>query len=161
MLLTGPDATITLRPLGYQFPSTRGEFYDDNWLVVEGRVTTPAGNWRFQDPALLQDEALAIARWLRRAAEGRVPVTVPDEDGELSPSLSFLEPNLAFSLAAREGTRSVLRVHLSLEAAPPWLPYDEDLDELHQYTLDLPCEDADLLRAATEWERELAPFPAR
>ncbi|MGC0314397.1 WapI family immunity protein [Kitasatospora acidiphila] len=163
MLLTSHEPRvdrIELRPVRYQFGSVRGDYYDDNWLIITGAVATEAGRWSFTEPALLVDEARKLARWLRRAAGGWVPVSEPAADGELSPDLHFLEPLVAFSLADRAGDRLVLRVHLSLEAAPPWQP-DDDGDEIHQFAIEIPCDAAALTAAADAWSAELAAFPAR
>ncbi|MFE0458872.1 hypothetical protein ACFW1A_06370 [Kitasatospora sp. NPDC058965] len=159
MLLASHGSSVELRPLRFQFSHPTGSSWDDNWLVIEGRVRTPAGHWSFQEPVLLVSEAQDVGGWLRSVVQGRVAVTGPDEDGGLSPSLDFLEPNVAFSLAARSIGRSVVRVHLSLESAPPWLDRD-DLD-LHQYAVELELGDRELLAAADTWTQELAPFPPR
>ncbi|MFJ9606034.1 hypothetical protein ACIRS1_06700 [Kitasatospora sp. NPDC101176] len=168
MLLASHQSAVELRPLRYQFSATSGDPYDDNWLVIQGQVATPTGRWSFQDPSLLTDECRGLSRWLRAVAAGRVAVTVPDPDGEPSPSLTFLEPNLAFSLAGRSGGRSLLHVHLSLEAAPPWQCQDgdgsDDEDEgfdLYRFAVELDCGDDALLRAADAWDRDLSPFPSR
>ncbi|MER7767085.1 hypothetical protein [Kitasatospora sp. NPDC096140] len=162
MLLARHGTSVELRPLRYQFPATSGDPYDDNWLVVEGRVTTPAGGWSFQDPALLTSEGRELSSWLRAVAAGRVAVAEPDEEGDLSPSLSFLEPNLAFSLAGSLDGRSLVRVHLSLEAAPPWQRWDaDDAPDIYQYAVEVACSNDELLQAADAWEHGLSSFPSR
>jgi hypothetical protein len=162
VLLTSDDARIELRPVRYQFGSVCGDYWDDNWLIIDGSVATEAGRWRFSDPALLVDEGHKLARWLRRAAAGQVAVGERDADGEWWPDLRFLEPLLAFSVADRTADQVVLRVHLSAEAAPPWL-LDEDGDgpEVYQYAIELPCDAAALTAAADAWAAELAAFPYR
>lgn len=68
---------------------------------------------------------------------------------------------VAFSLADRteEGT-AVIRIHLSLEAAPPWQPED-DRDDIYQYVVEARTDTAALLHAADQWELALVPFPPR
>ncbi|GAA1993771.1 WapI family immunity protein [Kitasatospora viridis] len=144
---TGENLCVELRPVGYQFRAPLGDPYDDNWLVIAGRVVAPQGRWRFEEPVLLTDEARKLARWLRYAAGGRIAVSPG------GPDLSFLEGNLAFSLAAESGDRVVLRVHLSLESAPARLG--------DQVAVEVPLAKAGLLAAAETWEQELVPFPAR
>ncbi|WP_251051306.1 MULTISPECIES: hypothetical protein [unclassified Streptomyces] len=119
MLLGDHANSVELCPLRYQFSEVRGDSYDDNWLVVGGTATTPEGIWSFTDPCLLTDEAREVSAWLRAVAAGTVEVTGPDADGYLSPDTWFVEPVLAFSLVGRSDDGAVIRVHLSMEAAPP------------------------------------------
>ncbi|GAA2615352.1 WapI family immunity protein [Streptomyces axinellae] len=146
MLLTDHEHRITLRPLRYQFPVVSGDQYDDNWLVAGGEVTTPEGSWSFTAPCLLTDEARQISPWLR-AAGGATPAGTHLD-------LHFLEPVLAFG---HTGSGPV-RVHLSHEAAPPWLDGDERLTE---YVIEIKATAAGLRQAADEWDRCLVPFPPR
>ncbi|MFI2432268.1 hypothetical protein [Streptomyces sp. NPDC018693] len=147
MLLTDHTHQLALRPLRYEFPAARGDQYDDNWLVVEGTATTPERSWSFTEPCLLTDEARRISTWLRGVAAGTVAVTTPE--------LSFLEPLLAFSLADRGEEGATIRVHLSLEAAPPGEP------EIFQPSVEITLDGAALRAAADDWDRALAPFPPR
>ncbi|MFD0567345.1 hypothetical protein ACFQ2M_39355 [Kitasatospora saccharophila] len=160
MLLNDHLSSVELRPLRYQFPVARGDEYDDNWLVIGGSVTTAGGSWSFADPSLLVHEARELSRWLRAAAAGAVQPKGPDAEGLLSPDTWFVEPNLAVSLAGRDDDAMAVRVHLSLEARPPWRR-DEDGEEVYQYVVELRLDAAALLRAADEWDRALAAFPAR
>jgi len=160
VILNDHLSSVELRPLRYQFPRTSGDEHDDNWLVIGGSVTTAEGSWSFADPSLLVHEARQLSGWLRAAAAGRVRPKGPDAEGLLSPDTRFVEPNLALSLAGRDGGETVVRVHFSLEARPPWRP-DEDGEGIHQYFVELRPDAAALLRAADEWDRALAAFPAR
>jgi hypothetical protein len=145
----------------YQFAAVRGDSFDDNWLVIAGTVTTPEGNWSFVDPCLLTDEARELAGWLRAVAAGAVAVTEPDAEGELSPDTSFIEPLVAFSLAGRsEGGAAVIRIHLSLQAAPPW-QQGNDRAGIHQYVVEVRMDAAALLHAADQWDLALTSFPPR
>jgi hypothetical protein len=161
VLLNDPAISVDLRPVRYQFAEVRGDSYDDNWLIIDGTVTTPEGNWSFADPCLLTDEARQIAAWLRTVAAGTVAVTEPDAEGELSPDTWFIEPLVAFSLADRsECGHAVIRIHLSLEAAPPWQQSD-DLADMYQYVVEVRMDVAALLHAADQWDLALASFPPR
>ncbi|MFE7455786.1 hypothetical protein [Streptomyces sp. NPDC057554] len=161
MLLNDLTSSVDLRPVRYQFSTVRGDSYDDNWLVIDGTVTTPEGSWSFTEPCLLTNEALQVAAWLRAVAAGTVAVTGPDAEGELSPDICFIEPVVAFSLAGRsEGGALVVRVHLSLEAAPPW-QQDDDGADIYQYAVEVRTDAAALLRAADQWDLSLASFPPR
>ncbi|MGW7379134.1 WapI family immunity protein [Streptomyces sp. NPDC054794] len=160
MLLSDQTTSIALRPVGYQFPAAPGNRYDDNWLVIEGAVTTPEGNWSFTDPCLLTHEARAVATWLRAVAAGTMAVTEPDDEGWLSPDTWFVEPVLAFSLADQRDDGTVIRVHLSMEAAPPWLR-GEDRPGIYQFTVELRVDTTALLQAVEQWDLALASFPSR
>ncbi|MFD9635289.1 WapI family immunity protein [Streptomyces violascens] len=161
MLLNDLTSSVDLRPVRYQFAAVRGDSYDDNWLVIDGTVMTPEGSWSFAEPCLLTSEALQVAVWLRAVAAGTVDVTEPDAEGELSPDTWFIEPVVAFSLADRsEGGTAVIRVHLSLEAAPLWQQSDDGAD-IYQYVVEVRMDAAALLHAADQWELSLASFPPR
>nr|WP_229907461.1 hypothetical protein [Streptomyces vinaceus] len=110
---------------------------------------------------MLTDEARQVSTWLRAVAAGTVDVTEPDAEGELSPDTSFIEPVVAFGLARRiEGGTAVVRVHLSLEAAPPWQQGDDGAD-IYQYVVEVNSDVAALLYAADEWDLSLASLPPR
>ncbi|MEV0373328.1 hypothetical protein AB0I10_26530 [Streptomyces sp. NPDC050636] len=160
MLLSDHADSVELHPLRYQFPAVQGDPYDDNWLVIGGTVTTPEGSWSFTDPCLLTDEARAVADWLRAVASGKVAVNRPGAEGELSPDTWFVEPVLAFSLADHSEGGAAIRVHLSLEAAPPWRQGDGGGD-IYQYVVEVRQDKAALLHAADQWDRALASFPTR
>lgn len=161
MLLNDGASSVELRPLRYQFATAQGNRYDDNWLVVAGTVTTGEGRWSFTDPALLTHEARRISTWLRAAAAGTMPVTRPDADGHVSPDTWFNEPVLAFSLAERSEAGVVLRLHLSMEALPPWRQDGDARPGIHQYFEEFHVDGAALLHAADQWDLALAPFPTR
>ncbi|WEV27121.1 hypothetical protein OYE22_19405 [Streptomyces sp. 71268] len=160
MLLGDQASSVELRPLRYQFSAVRGDSYDDNWLVIGGEVRAPEGSWTFADPCLLTDEARRVSGWLRAVAAGAVAVIGPDAEGRLSPDAWFVEPVLAFGLADRSEDRAVIRVHLSMEAAPPWQRGDDDAD-IYQYYVETRVGMAALLRAADQWDLALASFPVR
>jgi hypothetical protein len=160
VLLSDHASSVELWPVGYQFPAAGDNSYDDNWLVIGGAVTTPEGSWRFTDPGLLTDEAREVTSWLRAVAAGTVEVTGPDAEGWLDPNTWFVEPVLAFSLADRSEGRAVIRVHLSLEASPPWQQGD-DKPDIYQYVVEVRVDTAALLHAADQWDLALASFPPR
>ncbi len=76
------------------------------------------------------------------------------------PDTWFIEPVLAFSLADRREDGVVIRVHLSLEAAPPWRQGDNRAD-IYQYFVKVRVDTAALLDAADQWDLALASFPNR
>ncbi|MCX4693892.1 hypothetical protein [Streptomyces sp. NBC_01408] len=160
MLLGDHASSVELCPLRYQFSEVRGDSYDDNWLVIGGTAMTPEGIWSFTDPCLLTDEAREVSAWLRAVAAGTVEVTGPDADGYLSPDKWFVEPVLAFSLVGRSDDGAVIRVHLSMEAAPPWQQGENGAD-IYQHFVEARVDTAALLHAADQWDLALASFPAR
>ncbi|MFF1844083.1 hypothetical protein ACFVW9_20355 [Streptomyces sp. NPDC058217] len=123
-------------------------------------MTTPEGGWSFADPCLLTNEAREVTAWLRAVAAETVSVTGRDAEGELSPDTWFVEPVLAFSLADRGEGGAVIRVHLSLEAAPPWRQGDESTG-IYQYAVEVRLNTDALLQAADQWDLALASFPPR
>lgn len=160
MLLSDHANSVELRPLRYQFAAARGNRYDDNWLVIGGTVTALEGSWFFADPSLLTHEAHQVAPWLRAVAAGTVPVTAPDAGGHVSPDTWFTEPVLAFSLADRSEAGAVIRLHLSMEAAPPWRQGDH-APEIYQHFVKVRMGSAALLQAAAQWDLALASLPTR
>ncbi|MEV7536492.1 hypothetical protein ACIQNV_37055 [Streptomyces hydrogenans] len=160
MLLSDHASSVELRPLRYQFPAAPGDPYDDNWLVIGGKVRTPEGSWSFADPCLLTDEAREVAGWLRAVAAETVAATGRDAEGELSPDTWFVEPVLGFSLADRREGAAVIRVHLSLEAAPAWQQGAESTG-IYQYAVEVRADTDALLHAAEQWDLALAYFPPR
>ncbi|MEU1281315.1 hypothetical protein [Streptomyces sp. NPDC005805] len=145
--------SVALRPVGYQFPVARGDAYDDNWLVVEGAVATGDGRrWGFRDACLLTDEARRIGGWLRAVADGAVEPAGGGGGGLPGPEVAFTEPVLGFGLGGWRGGLAVVRVYLSLEAAPRGSG---------THAVPVAVDPRGLVRAADEWERELAAFPAR
>ena len=161
MLLNDLSSKVELSPVRYQFGTASGNSHDDNWLIIDGTVTTPEGSWSFADPSLLVHEARMVSAWLRAVAAGTVDVTGPDAEGNLWPDTWFIEPVVGFSLADRcEDGVAVIRVHLSLEAAPPWQQGDDGAD-IYQYVVEVGLDSAALLHAADQWDRSLESFPPR
>jgi hypothetical protein len=161
MRLTSADGVdVDIQPVAYQFPAiaTPGD-WDANWLMVEGTVRLANGeSWSFRDPCLTTWEASSLAEWLRQVADGSVqPSAFPSEDDERL--LVFTEPNLAFSLAAREQGGLTIRVHFSVESLPPWL-HDHDMD-MFDFFVSLNVDKAALQSAIQAWASELTAFPAR
>lgn len=83
-----------------------------------------------------------------------------DVEGHLVPDLSFLEPVLAFSQVRWHDGTGVLRVHHSLDAAPPRRRHEEN-PGLRPYVVEVETDRARLMRAAEEWDQCLARFPLR
>jgi hypothetical protein len=157
------SAWIEIRPTGYQFGANPraqvGTDWDANWLVVRGDVKTTEGvAWTFVDPCLTTWEAQELAAWLHGVVDGSVPSTA--DWAEETGLLHFTEPNLAFSLEQRTNGRARLRVHLSLEASPPWL-HGSDRPDLFEYFLVVDLSTEDLAAAAEEWDNDCKPFPVR
>lgn len=158
-MLSGSGGTVKLSLLRYQFAGTRGEWFDDNWLVIGGEIATESGVWSFTDPALLTDECAQVSAWLRAVAAGRVPAIARGADGQLVPDLSFIEPVVAFSVAGYRDDAWALRVHLSLDAAPPW--WRDAGGDLFQYVVEVEADEGALVSAADQWDAQLAQFPPR
>ncbi|TFC95067.1 hypothetical protein E3T28_14085 [Cryobacterium sinapicolor] len=153
---------VVLHPVKYQFESVVGDIWDDNWLIIEGDVDSGEAKWSFRDPSLVVDEALEIANWLERVGtQLEAPTDVSDSAG-IEPSLTFTEPNLAFSVRSYREDTAVIRVHFSLESLPPTRRGSE-IDHFAEYAFRVEIEITlvDALRAAATWREELAAFPRR
>jgi len=163
--LTSSDgAVFGLCPSGYEHPTltTPGE-PDADWLVVRGTVRTAAGeSWTFDEPSLTAGEAQELLDWLHAAAGGRLePTDDPGSDVAVS-TLTFIEPHLAFSVAAVEGEQTLLRVHLSLEAVPGKPDWAAGANPgVYGYSVPFRIGRAQLLIAAEQWSIDIAPFPPR
>jgi hypothetical protein len=162
-LLSADGALLELRPIGYQFGANPqaevGADWDANWLVVHGDVRTAEGHgWSFTDPCLTTWEAREIGSWLRGVVAGLVaPATERPEEADL---LCFTEPNVALSLVGRSEGRVQVRVHLSLEALPPWLGEGVRPD-IFAYFVGFDLSIDALAVAAEEWDRDCERFPVR
>ncbi|GAA1524236.1 hypothetical protein GCM10009678_01840 [Actinomadura kijaniata] len=160
MRITGRDGVVfELRPVEWQFPAGTG-YWDDLWLIVEGRVDLGERSWSFRDPALTITNARWLAYWLRQAAAGQVaPIDAEDTGGHGRRGIIFSEPALSFTLLERRQGEATVRAHFYAEAAPPWLnagggaSVGLDVD----FVLDLD----QLTRAADEWTRDLDELPPR
>ncbi|ABS03883.1 WapI family immunity protein [Kineococcus radiotolerans] len=165
MKLTSTDgAAFELRLSGYEYPDlTTADELDANWVIVHGRVRTAAGEiWTFDDPSLTTWEAQELLDWLHAAAEGRLEPSDDPGSDMVTSTLMFIEPNLAFSVAAVEGEQTMLRVHLSLEAVagkPDWSAGPKP--RIYEYSIPFRVDRAQLLTAAQQWSSDIAPFPAR
>ena len=143
-LATNPDIIVDLHVIGYQHPENHTDEYDSNWLVVEGRVFHPRGDWVFRDPCLLTYEAAGLANWLDAVAADRVAES----------SIKFIEPNLSFEVATIE-SRRVLRVTLAFESRPPWASHNENV------TVEFPVAQLALSQAIRGWREQIRQFPQR
>jgi hypothetical protein len=148
MRLAGPDSSLDMQVLGYQFEA-RGDCYDDNWLSVSIHVKHPRGQWHSVDPSLQTTEVMEISDWLASLSNGQ-PV---------DHTLSFTEPNLLFRLVKNEAGEAAIRVYFELECRPAWAPSDvvpgDDL------WIELPIDPAGLAVAAASLRDDLAKFPVR
>jgi hypothetical protein len=150
--------SVSLAVVSYQFPGETSEYWDSNWLVIAGAIRASHRRWKFRDACLTAGEARGISTWLRSAAANEIEPSTLDPELGWSPSLVFVEPNLAFSVAPVDGL--VIRVHFSLESAPPEFTFEQRA-EIWQFFVDLPVTSSTLLSAAHEWDDELRSFPVR
>jgi hypothetical protein len=165
-LISSDRAEVSLQPVRYQFPdmdsgSQDKEWdWDANWLIIRGNIKmADEKEWAFEDPCLTTREARELAQWLRGVAAGVViassfPISEP---GRLQ---IFTEPVIALSLEYRGEQRARIRVHLSLEALPPWFQ-EEDRPDVFEFFVSLDVDLDDLRHAADDWDGNLASFPER
>ena len=157
ILVDRSGQSVRLTPIKYEFggPTSADTPFDD-WIVIEGEVVSGQGTWTFQDAALTAAECPVLGKWLMDAAHAEVPPTKSDDD----PTLTFIEPSLAFSVASYGDHLVNLRVHLGYEAAPPWQDIDEKLS-MWTFFVQLSVGIGDLEAAAVDWNREAENFPPR
>ncbi len=159
MLIGGDDGVaVRLQPVRWQFPPDAGA-WDDRWLVIAGAVDLGERAWSFTDPCLLIEEARELATWLRDIADGRITTSGMGPGEQTGSSLSFMEPVLGFSTAARGENQVVLHMEFTAEAAPPWLRLENPHSA--QYTVELRLRSDELLAAAAAWSHELDALPSR
>ena len=113
MTLTGDGVELSLGVLGYQYPDEI-DYWDGNWLIIDGAVTHPQGSWRFRDACLTSFELQQLAEWLNGVARG-----IPDPN-----SGYFTEPCLEFRYASEP--EPMIDVIVTHECAPPWLGTHEE-----------------------------------
>lgn len=70
-LLADQEHRIELRPLRYRFPAVIGDRYNDNWLTIEGEVTTPEPSRNCVWAPSWGSPPCRTARWA--ASPGRAP----------------------------------------------------------------------------------------
>jgi len=161
MLIEGTNAvSVRLAVGGYQFADPPGGWWDNNWLLVRGRVICAEGEWAFEDACLTTSEAEQLGDWLRAAARGEVSPSTPSEDGSVFPDICFTDPDIALGVAEFDRALVRLRIHFSLAAAPPWAE-EERRFVSHQFYLLVDMTGSDLVLAADEWQEDLRHFPLR
>ncbi len=107
MKLRADDSTFELEIEAYQF-SESADYWDSNWVIICGDVTTCRGNWTFRDPCLTTFEVKQLAEWFDAIDE----LESDNDEGY------FTEPNLRFEFKAKP-TPTVF-VTIAHECAPPW-----------------------------------------
>ncbi|SDD28679.1 hypothetical protein SAMN05216410_3116 [Sanguibacter gelidistatuariae] len=163
MRLESSDGTaFDLSLLRYQFGTSGMRLdWDANWLVVAATIALPdSRSWSFVDPCLATWEARELEGWFRGVLSGIVE-PAPFVGGDDEHLLSFTEPNLAVSLARRDADSVTIRVHLSLEAEPPWLTGYADGGDLYSYFVEISSSLNDLASATEAWALDVAAFPER
>jgi hypothetical protein len=170
MDLSDEEVGLSLSVTGYEF-SGGGDSWDRNWLNTEGAVRCGDRRWAFTSPCLQAHEAQRIADWLESAASDAVSLV---DDAVLAQAwdnsnsgrdnqhqvLTFMEPDLAFTLREKDDEFVVLRAHLAHAAADPELPDDDRMAEPPPW-IQVRMSRQDLFRAAQAWRQELEPWPAR
>ncbi|TFD68772.1 WapI family immunity protein [Cryobacterium ruanii] len=152
----GTRASVTLKPVRYEFANPARDEWDDNWLVISGDVSAADTKWHFAVPCLMTFEAKQISTWLRSVADGGIPVSVIGDAGVVA-SLEFTEPNLAFSVGSYQDGSISVRVHFALESRP----VGQSCDGRDQFWVEVAATAADLDLSAAEWDKALLAFPDR
>ncbi|WP_439593636.1 WapI family immunity protein [Microbacterium sp.] len=152
VLLTSANGDrIELQIVDYQFAkgsAASADGWDDNWLIVAGRVSHGPESWAFHDPSLMIWEAQELLKWLRSVATGLRPAQI-----------DFTEPNLSFDASAGDSQATTVLVTLRAEAASPSTPEVIRWGAGVQVALDLSLDAVE--RAASAWENEISAHPSR
>jgi hypothetical protein len=148
MRLVGKEGEeLYLEVLGYQFPETKDDKWDSEWLIIAGQISCPRGRWKFREPCLCTFELQALAAWLRD-----IQVGGPERE------LCFTEPNLRFEHVETSNGDQLL-VAFSQESSPPWATEDERYGE--GYALSFPFCLNDFVTASAALESMLLKWPIR
>ncbi len=161
MRLVTESSRFNLTVLGYQFPSVMAQTdpYDANWLMVKLHAETDAARWTSIDRCLLTSELRALAGWFLRVAAREVQVvTAVTYDHHAKDAITFVEPNVAFSVAAFPSDESaIIRVHLSFVSMDGSL----ESDEIYGEHIDLELGRDAILDAVAALEGDALRYPAR
>lgn len=115
------------------------------------------------EPCLLADEAQAISVWLLRVST-QSPAPVPVlEDGDVNSgdAMTFLEPNLAFSVVGYPSpTSAVVRVHVSFVSLDPDY-FGARRDGIYCSHIDIEIEQDAIVHASEALSAELRDYPER
>ena len=133
--------------LGYEHPNVTEDWWDSNWLIVNGTVATPESSWRFVEPCVTTFELAGLAEWLQTVRRG-----MPS-----SSEYAFAEPNLVFSWSRLPAP--VLRVRFSHASAPPECT---DVDQRSRgVTLEFPIDELNVDGIVGELRNALIEYPIR
>jgi hypothetical protein len=132
--------------LGYEHPNVTEDWWDSNWLIVNGKVTTPDTSWRFVEACVTTFELAHLADWLHALGNGSAP----------QPECGFAEPNLLFSYSRVPAP--VLRVRFAHASAPP--ATNDDL-RARGTTLEFPLPDVNLEEFVADLRNVLIDYPIR
>jgi hypothetical protein len=108
MLLSGTTTRVGLTVLGYQYPAITDAEWDSNWLNIQIHAQDERGSWTAIDPCLLTWDLAHLAEWFEAGASRQ-----PQQ------RIDFIEPNLAFEIAAIGDDDVTARVWFKLECRPP------------------------------------------
>jgi hypothetical protein len=156
-LISSDGYGIEIQAIGYQFPEDPDERIRRSWLMIDGTANCAEGTWHFRWQALTPEEAVELSNWLRKAAAGEIPAPSaagPHAAGHNGPY--FTEPNLTLTLVGYQQQEAVLRIGLDLEFSPPWRKHNRAGDP---FVIQCSRSAADLLKAANDWDTQIAPFP--
>ena len=133
--------------LGYEHPNVTEDWWDSNWLIVNGKVATPDTSWRFVEPCVTTFELAGLAEWLQAVRDGTPP----------SPEYAFAEPNLLFSWSPLPAP--VLRVRFAHASAPS--EGADDLQRARGVTLEFPIAELNVDEIVGDLRNALIDYPIR
>jgi hypothetical protein len=133
--------------LGYEHPNVTEDWWDSNWLIVNGKAATPQSSWRFVEPCVTTFELAGLADWLQTLRRDAPP---SDEYG-------FAEPNLQFSYSRLPAP--TLRVRFAYASAPP--DCTDDDQRARGVTLEFPIAELNIDEIVGEVRNAVIEYPIR
>ena len=130
---------------GYQFPDMDYEYYDSNWLLINGDLSHQGSKYLFTDPCLLTRDVTKLSDWLEQVANWDANTK----------KLGFTEPCLSFELMPS----NLIRVNVNLMAHPVLLSSDSRVRI--DLCIDIPIITKQLMSAANNLRAQLRNYPAR
>lgn len=136
---------LSIRIYGYEFPHAEpaSDWWDANWLRVQGRIETCDKSWKFADPCLTTAECESLIQWLRA-----FPAVEP---------LAFVEPLLSFEADSHHN--QLIRVRLRGESFPHAKDREQQWNEGYELFLNIGEEQRE--RFILTLQHDLERFPQR
>lgn len=136
---------VQLKITNYEFPEETTCDYDSNWLLIYLNVKSLLGNWQTIGAVLLTFEVEQIIEWFNKLSTNTIVKT----------SLTFIEPNLEFTLLDNAPDEKTIRILFDYEFRP------KNGNDKKEYFVDCKMDTNELKSIAEAFIKELALYPKR